>query len=522
MKKFRLTIVFLILLSYLLIIGREVRAAPITYYRYVVPGGSQTSEYCTRYEPCDLRHAIDNVAQSGDIIVVHSGTYNSILPSTDLITITKNLTLWGSCEFDASTPFICYPDEQNSNLDAELTKRVVGIYGIGVEEVHIEGFTIMRGIGTLMSPTCYGFDGCGAGIYASSLERLTLKNNTLWANEAVRIGGSGGIGGGLFVDNVNYVQAKNNTFIFNQATDTGVGGGGGAFVINSGGPHAVEFDKNFFYNNEISTENSSGNAGAGLLVTASNNVQITDNTFEYQNTLNKSIDIRGSSIYLSSITGYSIEKNTFTNDYGRAVVYIGYETDGRISKNRWWNNTIVYNLELVGDVQADIFNNFLGRQPIAPTSRGGGSSDIFIHSDQISGSNEVDIYFNTFSAANLGVEVGQYSSVGIFNNIFTGLTDAIYLSTTFVTATIDNNLYYSNSNYTNPGSNPIYADPKLVDVANGDFHLLPGSGAIDTAIACDFDEDIDGDIRPIGLGPTPYDVGADEYQVINYLPLILQ
>lgn len=522
MKKIQPSIVILLLLSFLLTIGGEVRAAPITYYRYVVPGGSTDSEYCTRSEPCDLRHAIDDVAQSGDIIVVHSGTYYSTLPSTDLITITKNLKLWGSCEFDASTPFICYPDERNSNLDAELAKRVVGIYGTGVEQVHIEGFTIMRGIGTLMSPTCYGFDGCGAGIYASNLEQLTLKNNTLWANEAVRIGGAGGIGGGLFVDNVNFVQAEKNTFIFNQATDTGVGGGGGAFVINSGIPHAVEFDKNLFYNNEISTENSSGNAGAGLLVTASNNVQITDNTFEYQNTLNQSIDIRGSSIYLSTISGYSIEKNTFTNDYGRAVVYIGHETDGSISKNSWWNNTIIYNLELVGDVRADIFNNFLGRQPIPPTSRGGGSSNIFLHSDQISGSNDVDIYFNTIAAANLGVEVGQYSSVGIFNNIFTGLSDSIYLSPTSVTATIDNNLFYSNPLNSNPGTNPIFADPKLVDAANGDFHLLPGSGAIDRAVAADFAEDIDGDIRPIGSGPTPYDVGADEFQYKTYLPLILR
>ncbi len=133
----------------------------------------------------------------------------------------------------------------------------------------------------------------------------------------------------------------------------------------------------------------------------------------------------------------------------------------------------------------------------------------------------MDIYFNTFAAANLGVEVGQYSSVGIFSNIFTGLSNSIYLNPSYVTSTIDNNLFSGNSSNTNPGTNPIYADPKLADIANGDFHLLPGSGAIDEASACDFNQDIDGDFRPVGSGLTPYDIGADEFNYKIWLPLIL-
>jgi len=518
MKKNRLSIAILILLSFLLTTGGEVKAEPRMSYLFVVPNGSTTSEFCTILEPCDLNYAIYK-ADPGDILIVHSGVYTPTIMGDDFIIINKNLTLWGSCEFDATTPYICSPDERNSYLDAELSKRVVGIYGTGVEEVHIEGFTIMRGIGTGMGPSCYGYSGCGAGIHASNLEKLTLINNELWANEA---GSTDGLGGGLFADNVNFVKAEDNTFKFNQATETGIGGGGGAFVINSGGPHAVEFDRNLFYGNEISTENSSGNAGAGLAVTGSNNVQVTNNTFEYQNSLNKSNDIRGSSLYISNTTGYSIEGNTFNNDWGRTVTYIGYNTDGSIFKNKWWNNTIIYNIELAGYLQADIFNNFLGREILTTASRGGGSSNIYLHSDDISGYNDVDIYFNTFAAANLGVEVGQYSSVGIFSNIFTALSDPIYLYPTNVTSNIVNNLFYNNPSNSNPGTNPIYADPKLVDVDNGDFHLLPGSGAIDEASACDFNQDIDGDFRPVGSGLTPYDIGADEFQYNIYLPLILR
>ena len=87
---------------------------------------------------------------------------------------------------------------------------------------------------------------------------------------------------------------------------------------------------------------------------------------------------------------------------------------------------------------------------------------------------------------------------------------------------INNNLYYHTSNGDGSHTNPIYNDPKLVDVANGDFHIQLGSGAIDKAYAEDFNIDIDGEGRPVGIGVTPYDLGADEYQTHLYLPLIIR
>jgi len=521
MKKFRLTIVFLILLSYLLIIGGEVRAAPITYYRYVVPGGSTESEYCIRSEPCDLRYAIDVVAQSGDIIVVHSGIYHSTLPGEDLIVINKHLTLWGSCEFDSSTPFICYPEQRKSVLDAENTKRVIRIEGTGVEDIYIDGLTIMRGDGTGMVPCYNGMSGCGGGIHATSIHKLTLNNNYIWDNIA---GSTNGVGGGLYAVNVDHVLAENNDFYFNQATETGLGGGGGAFVWISGGPHAVEFNKNVFHGNETNTDNTLYSAGGGVLVYQCNNVQISENKFEYNNGIEQNLDLRGTSLFLSSNTGNFVEGNHFRNDAGTSVVaLLGNNTNySGINRNKWWNNMVFFNLDLQGELNVDIFNNFLGRQLLVPESRGGASTLIISEGGSTSAQVQAKILFNTFAGANYGVDVGEYSDLVIYNNIFTELTDAFLLSGTTSTIEIDNNLFHNNVSYNTIGTSPIFEDPKLIDVGNGDFHILPGSGAIDTAIACDFDEDIDGDIRPIGLGPTPYDVGADEYQVINYLPLILQ
>jgi len=522
-KNFRVLIALFILLVVVIAPAGVAEAQPRFSYRYVVPGGSTTSTECTRQVPCDLRYAIDSVAVDGDVIIVHSGTYTPGLMAIDLIFIDKSLTLLGSCEFNAFTPFDCYPERHDSILNAQNTKRVIRIEGaVGNEDVAIEGFTIMGGTGTGMVPCLGSFNGCGAGIHATDLGELILKNNYIWDNKA---GSTSGIGGGLSAANIDFLLAENNIFILNQATETGIGGGGGAFVTGSGGPRAVKFHQNWFYFNEVSsTENvdPSTHAGAGLLVTSSNNVQVTDNQFMYQNYNQQITDINGSALYLAYNTGVNVEGNDFKHGYGGSAVYISgdNDTEGRISRNKWWNNLGYYNLRLAGPVTADIVNNFLGRQVLSALSRGGGSTSIYLQGDEFTGSNHIKILFNTFAATNQGVSIGPYSNVTILSNIFTSLSDAITSDTIHVTSTIDNNLFYGNSLYNIVGNNAIFDDPKLADISSGDFHLLPGSGAIDRSIGGDFDIDIDGQSRPVGSGATPYDVGADEFCYPYYLPFI--
>jgi len=520
MKKSKIFFVILILLGSFLITGGDVKAEPLTEYIYVTPSGTSNNN-CSTLEPCDLRYAIDQVAESEDIIIVHSGTYYSELPSIDLIFIDKSLTLWGSCEFDASTPFHCYPDQRSSVLDAETTKRVIRIEGTGVEDVYIDGLTIMRGDGTGMVPCYNGMSGCGAGVHATNIHKLTLNNNYIWDNVA---GITNGVGGGLYAVDVDHVLVGENDFYFNQATETGLGGGGGAFVWMSGGPHAIQFINNVIHGNETNTDNTLYSAGAGLLVYQCNNVQISGNAFEYNNAIQQNMDLQGTSLFLSSNTGNFVERNTFKNDWGTSVVALlgNNASYSGISRNKWWNNMVFYNLDLQGELNVDIFNNFLGRQLLSPASRGGASTLLTSEGDSTSAQVQADIHFNTFAGANYGIDIGEYSDVVIYSNIFTELTDAILLSGTTSSLYIDNNLFHNNLSSSTVGTHPIYEDPKLLDVANGDFHLLPGSGAIDRAAASDFSEDIDGDFRPMGSGPTPYDVGADEFQYKIFLPLILR
>ena len=139
MKTLRLLTLTFVLAGLLLAPGSEVEAERAGTYRYVIPGDSLTSTSCARQDPCDLNYAV-YMANPGDIIIVHSGTYKSTDMSIDLVFIDKSLTLLGSCTFDASTSHECHPDLRNSILDAENTKRVIRLEGVsGDEQVHLEG-----------------------------------------------------------------------------------------------------------------------------------------------------------------------------------------------------------------------------------------------------------------------------------------------------------------------------------------------------------------------------------------------
>ena len=75
---------------------------------------------------------------------------------------------------------------------------------------------------------------------------------------------------------------------------------------------------------------------------------------------------------------------------------------------------------------------------------------------------------------------------------------------------VDYTDFYGNSpSYTPTGTNNRTMNPEFVDPINGDFHLSPGSPAIDAGVSLsDVSADIDGHGRPFGGG---FDRGADEY-----------
>ena len=62
-------------------------------------------------------------------------------------------------------------------------------------------------------------------------------------------------------------------------------------------------------------------------------------------------------------------------------------------------------------------------------------------------------------------------------------------------------------------------DPAFADPPSWDYRIRGDSAAIDAGVPAGVDLDIDGELRPAGAAP---DIGADEYWLWTYLPLVLR
>ena len=69
------------------------------------------------------------------------------------------------------------------------------------------------------------------------------------------------------------------------------------------------------------------------------------------------------------------------------------------------------------------------------------------------------------------------------------------------------------------GTVDMRGDPAFVDPDGWDYHIGPGSAAINAGVEAGVETDIDGDPRPPGRPP---DIGADERELRVYLPAVLR
>ena len=164
--------------------------------QFVKVGGSGT--LCAQAQPCDLQMALAQ-AISGDVIYVAGGTYTG--SGGAVVTVTKNITLYGGWDGATTAPPIRDPAAYPTVLDGENQRR--GVYvGIG-GALTLDGFTVTR-----------GHSGCCCGGIAADLASLTVRNCQITGNS------TSGDGGGVFV-NGGTAQILSNRIVSNTATWTG-------------------------------------------------------------------------------------------------------------------------------------------------------------------------------------------------------------------------------------------------------------------------------------------------------------
>ena len=484
---------------------------------------------CSRINPGPLQYCVETKAQSGDTVYVQEGHYDTDDPDDNLLFIQKSLHLIGSCNWSNTGPISCTPQNafihtNSSYLNGEKERRVIAIVGSNIN-VTIENFIIHQGNADGKQPKPLSVLGAGGGIYASELDSFVLKNNYIWSNKAsdTDMSSDRSLGGGVYADNVQYLDIRDNIIIFNSASArTSRGYGGGMYVYSCGDDGNVNIVSNRFQKNKVGdTTTSSSGAGAYLLHV--NNLSLDDNIFEYHNAIWQDW-IDGSALVLSGdVTANSIDHNLFYKNYGNTIAeFLGLTGD--FTRNTFWDNEAFYDLWIKHENEMKIMNNFFGKTfGRASTSsdelkgtRGGISTIIYLVTG--CGNPVVDIINNTFALAEYGVQVDKYAYVDIKRNIFTMHTHKAIdvINTIDPNVFVDENLFWGNADNGEVGSTYWEADPKLVDLWNGDFHIQTGSAAIDKVHVGLVDTDIDYQHRPIGLG---IDLGADEYGFSFFLPL---
>ena len=125
---------------------------------------------------------------------------------------------------------------------------------------------------------------------------------------------------------------------------------------------------------------------------------------------------------------------------------------------------------------------------------------------------KTDVLFTTIADSDLNSK----PAIAVFSGTV-GITDTIIINHKIGISQFDGvvaqdyNLFYGNtpdlSGTVSGGTHDVFGNPNFVDPANGDYHIVPPSAAIDAGTDAGVYTDLDGNVRPSGSG---FDIGAYE------------
>jgi uncharacterized repeat protein (TIGR01451 family) len=446
------------------------------YIRYVATTGQDTMTCTDPISPCrTIQYAVD-VAEEGDAILVAHGTYtgvNSYGGLSQVVYLTKSLTLRGgytTTNWTVSNP-VSYP----STLDAEGQGRVM--YIAGNITPTIEGFHITGGDATGLDSWPEGGD-AGSGIYIVTAT-VTISNNWIFGNNH-------GHGAGLCL-------IWSNALIDSNVISNNVTGGLG------GGLHTYYGDTTIRGN--IILANSADSGGGGLRVQGGTS-RIEDNTFSGNITNGD-----GGGMYVwgavVTLTGNEVISNSAENGGGMFLLFSAHLLTNNIVANNIANSEGGGALLLAND--STLVNNFIVTNRASTHGSGvyvAASSPHLLH-------NTIADNMGGDSGVYVSPEWGINSHAAFTNTILASHAVGIYVSTGS-TATLEGTLWHDNGVDTSgagtivTGTVNVWGNPNFY---RSSYHIRVNSAAIDRGVDAGVFTDIDGQDRPMSLGP---DIGADE------------
>ncbi len=462
-----------------------------------------------------VQAAVD-AAGNGDVIKVATGVYTGVQARggmTQVVYISKTLTIRGGYSGDLTT---WDPDVYPTTLDAQRQGRVVSIVGASVGPT-LDSLTITGGDATGLTANCPNAggqsDGCGGGVFVYQAHPIIVGNVVTDNVAAVSTGNNSASGGGLCLSWATGSVITGNLIISNTASLGSRGMGGGIHLYF---PYDVLVVSNQILSNTATTHSSLYGWGGGIAVGGSGAVAtIQDNRIEGNRTNSGTNGGQGAGIYNWS-SWSNFVGNRVAGNFGKQAVYLGYNDMARFESNQVVANSTAIGVEVVnGGVSGlTLVNNVIAR-----------SGDRTLSFSAYSGAPlTATLIHNTLIGADTGygvyVETG-YVTLFLTNTIVAshtwGITNTVPASSTVVA---DHTLFWANDQNGIAGTNPVYGDPAFIYLGGGDYHLGPGSAAIDAGVETGESADIDGDPRPIGSAP---DIGADETQWWQvFLPLALR
>ncbi len=341
--------------------------------------------------------------------------------------------------------------------------------------------------------------GKGGGLYLVD-SPATLTNNLIKGNiaaDANNIGGYGA-GGGLYLEN-SAATLTGNRIEDNRASiawEYGGGRGGGIFMASS----PAKLTQNQITGNIACMANYDTGFGGGLYVLNSG-ATLTRNLV-YSNTAGLMDNGYGGGVYIEGYYGPApiLDGNTIIHNTAsfHSLVIEGY--GGGVAVYRRSDAPFILRNNVLADNDADDDGGGLWVGGLAETQPVG-----------------VQLYHNTIAnnrGSGAAVALRFTTALAMTNNIISGHNLGIY-AVADSAITMNATLWHENSINTNGEGSIIHTNdytgnPHYADAATWNYHLTPGSAALDAAVDAGIALDMDGQPRPNPDTSLP-DLGADEF-----------